>query len=92
MLGLNTGVDAVFIDDPVKLIVAEPVELTPLYGLRSVVDNAKLTRDGDGGVLVVAGYHDRADTGAAAFVDRGLDLRTDRVDHAGQADEAQFML
>ena len=41
---------------------------------------------------MVAGYHYRADTGAAAFIDRRLDLRADGVDHAGKTDEAQLLL
>ena len=51
-------------------------------GLRSVADYAELLRYGDGGVLVVAGYHYRADSRAAAFDYRGLDLGTHGVDHS----------
>src|SRR5699024_5239230 len=92
VLGLHAGVDAVLGDGFGQFLIAEVVQLGAGDGLVRAVDDAQLGGDGHGGVLVVAGDHDRADAGFTAFHDGGLDLRADRVDHAGQADEAQILL
>ena len=82
MLGLHARVDGVFFYIVPELFVAYVVELRARDGLRSVADYAELLRYGDGGVLVVAGYHYRADSRAAAFDYCGLDLGTHGVDHS----------
>ena len=71
---------------------ASLVQLGAGDGLAGVGDDAQLLGDGHGGVLVVAGDHHGADAGLTALHDGGLDLGTDRVDHAGQAQEAQILL
>ena len=92
MLGLDAGVDAVLLDGLADLAVGDLIQLGAGDGLAGVGDDAQLLGDGHGGVLVVAGDHDGADAGLTAFHDGGLDLGTDRVDHAGQAQEAEILL
>ena len=51
---------------------------------------ADLARDRACGGRVVAGHHDDADAGGAAFGDRGGDFRPRRIDEADQAEEAEI--
>src|SRR5699024_3289287 len=92
VLRLHTGVNAVLLDGLADLAVGDFVQLSAGDGLAGVGDDAQLLGNGHGGVLVVAGDHDGADAGLAALLDGGLDLGTDRVNHAGQAQEAQILL
>ena len=85
MFGLDAGVDGIFEHLFHKLFVGELVEFGAHDGFFGVTDDAELFTDGNGGILVVAGDHHRADAGFAAFLDGGLHFRTHRVDHAGEA-------
>ena len=92
MLRLYPGVHSNMGELLFKFGVVHGAELSAGNGLQSVGQNAQLLGDGHGGVNVVAGDHDGADPRLAALLNGGLDLRTYRVDHAGQSQEAQVML
>ncbi len=92
MLRLHPGIDAVAVHGLGKLLIAEGVQRRAGDGLGGVGENAQLAGDGHGGVLVVAGYHHRADARLAALLNGGLHLGPHRVDHAGKADEAEGLL
>ena len=92
VLGLYAGVNGNFLKDLRELLVAHLAELRAGDGAGIVRENAEIARDGNGGVDVVAGDHDRADAGLAAFADRAVDLRTAGVDHAEEADEHEIVL
>ena len=92
MLRLDTGVYAVPVDDLIQLIVGQAVQRAAGNGLGGVSDDAQLSGDGHGGVLVVAGDHHRADACGAALGHGVLHLRPHGVDHTGKADEAQLLL
>ena len=92
MFGLHAGVNGILDDLFHQLFVGELVKLRAHNGLFGVADDAQLFADGHGGVFVVAGDHHRADAGLAALFNGVLDLRTHRVDHAGQAHEGQLLL
>ena len=92
MLRLHTGIDAEVLHGFVQFLVAEIIQRAAGDGLGGVLDNAQLLGNSNGGVLMVAGDHHRADAGIAALHNSGLDFRTHRVDHAGQTDEAQLLL
>ena len=92
MLGLNTGVHAVFLHSLVHLFVGDLVQLSAGDRLRSILDDAQLFGDGNSGVFVVTGDHDRTDAGRATFLDGGFYFGTDRVDHAGQTQKDQILL
>ena len=74
-----------------ELLVAHAIQLRAGDRLQVAGQDAQLLGNGGGGVHMVARNHDRADAGAAAFDDRGLDFRAHRIDHAGQADKAQLL-
>ena len=92
MLRLYPGVHSNMGELLFKFGVVHGAELSAGNGLQSVGQNAQLLGDGHGGVNVVAGDHDGADPRLAALLNGGLDLRTYRIDHAGQSQEAQVML
>ena len=92
VLGLYARVDADVAEGLLKGLVIHGAQLAAGDGPLALPQDAKLACDGGGGVDVVAGDHHDADTGALALVDGGLDLRAHRVDHAGQADEAEVLL
>ena len=92
VLGLDAGVDGYILELAVELLVAHLVELAAGDGFGVRGEYAELAGYGHGGVYVVAGYHYRADTGAAALLDGGLYLRAHRVYHAGEADKDEVVL
>ena len=92
VLRLDPGIDAVAVHVLSKLLIAEGIQRRAGDGLGGVGENAQLAGDGHGGVLVVAGDHHRADARLAALLNGGLHLGPHRVDHAGKADEAEFLL
>ena len=92
MLGLHARVYIYIFDSVRELFVAHRGELRAGYGLRGVGEYAELRGDGNGGVLMVAGYHNGGYARAAAFFDCRLDLRADGVNHARESDEYQIML
>ena len=81
MLRLYARVNGILRDLFLEFLVGNVVELRARNGLRCVLNDAEFLRDGNGGILMVAGDHDRADARAAAFLDRRLDLRAHGVDH-----------
>ena len=87
MLGLNPCINTVFGNFFFEILFAYLVELSAGYGVGSIVDDAKLKRNCNCSVLVVAGYHNRNYACASAFFNRRLDLGTNRVNHARQTDE-----
>src|SRR5699024_3908897 len=70
VLGLHPGVDRNVAEPALKLLVIHRVELAAGDGLGGVLENAQLLRYGNGGVYMVAGYHDGPDARAAALLDR----------------------
>ena len=88
MLRLHPGVHSNMGELLFKFGVVHGAELSAGNGLQSVSQDAQLLGDGHGGVNVVAGDHDGTDPRLAALLNGGLDLRTYRVDHAGQSQEA----
>ena len=92
VLRLNAGVHAVFRDLLAKLLIRKPVQIGAGHRLGLVGDDSQLFGNGHRRIPVIAGNHDRADSRAAAFRNRGLDLRTDGVDHAGQTQKHQILL
>ena len=92
MLRLHPGVHGdmgVFL---LELLVAHGAELRAGDGLHVLGENAQLFGDGHGGVDMVAGDHNGPDARLTALLDGGLHLRTHRIDHARQAQEAQVVL
>ena len=87
MLGLNTGINLKFGDSFFEVLVADFVKLCAGDGVRRVGDNTKLHRNRNGGILMVAGNHNRGDTGGFTFDDSVLDLGAYRVNHAGKTDK-----
>ena len=87
VLGLNAGVDRIFFNITLKLFVADRIKLCSGNGKLSLAENTKLTCNSGSGVLVVARYHYGAYTCPAAFLDRGGNFGTHRVDHSGKPEE-----
>ena len=92
MLGLDTCVDRVLIYLLFKLLIGEFVELGAGYSFIGALYDTEFHGDRHGGVLMVAGYHYRANTGTAAFPDSSEDLGADGVDHAAESYEYQILL
>ncbi len=72
-----------------ELLLAELVQLLAGQGQRVLLEEAQLSGNRGGGILVVARDHNRLDAGRDALLDRLLDLLPRRIDHRNQADEGQ---
>ena len=72
-------------------LVAHPVEFGSGQDQTAGRPQADLPRHGLGRVPVVAGHHDRLQTGPDGHLDRLHHLRPRRIDHAEQADEGQIL-
>src|SRR5699024_4905627 len=92
VLGLDPRVDGDAAEALLKFLVVHGVKLAAGDGLGGVLQDAQLLGDGDGGVDVVAGYHDGADARAAALLYGRLHLGADRAYHAREADKAELLL
>ena len=92
ILRLYPGVYTVFADIVGKYLIRNGVKLGACNRHLPFFQDAQFFRDGYRGIFVVAGDHDRADSGAAAFFNSRLYFRTDRVDHAAHADPDQILL
>ena len=92
MLRLNAGVHAIFRDPLAELLIRKPVQLGAGNSLGFVGDDSQLLGNRHRCIPMIAGNHDRADSRAATFRNRGLDLRADGVDHAGQPQKHQIPL
>ena len=92
MLRLNAGIYGIFRDKVFELLVAVLIYFGAGYRLRFILYDAEGLCDGNGGVLMVAGYHDRADACLHALGNGGGDLRTDRVYHSDKPDKGHVML
>jgi len=91
MLRLNARVNGIFFDGGFEILIRDFIKLRTGNRFLRVLDDAELHGDCDGGVLVVSGDHDGADAGRATFVDGGLYLRTDGIDHTAESDEAKIV-
>ena len=89
MLRGHTGVDADLRHKLLQFLVAHAVDDRALHGLRAVPQNADLTGNGRRRDFVVAGDHNRTDTGADALRHRCLGFLTGRVHHGDEAEESQ---
>ena len=92
MLRLHAGVYGKLLNPAAKFFIIHLVQLGACDGLVRAGDNAKLHTDGHCRILVVSGNHNRPDAGLTTFYDGRLDLRTDRIDHAGKSDVGQILL
>ena len=92
VFGLHAGIDRILQDFLEKFLIGELVELCALDGLRDVGNDAQILADGNGGILVVAGDHDRPDARLAALLDRVVHFRAAGVDHAEAADKDHILL
>ena len=92
VLGGDARIDRDFRRALAKLFVAEAVEFGG--GERDVITrrNAELARNRHRGLRMIAGDHDHADAGRAAFRDGIFHLRPRRIIHAGQTDEDEIAL
>ena len=91
MLGLDAGINRNIPEFLFKFLVAHPVQRRAGDRARLIGQDAELTGNRHRGIDMVAGNHDRADAGLAAFLDCSLDLGTNRVDHTGKADKNEFL-
>ena len=92
MLRLHSGVNMVFVNISVQLLIADAIQLRPGFHLGIILDNAKLSGYSCRRIPVVAGNHDRTDSGLPAFSQRVRNLLPHRIHHAGQPDKAQIPL
>ena len=91
MFGLDAGINRNIPEFLFKFLVAHPVQRRAGDRARLIGQDAELTGNRHRGIDMVAGNHDRADAGLAAFLDCSLDLGTNRVDHTGKADKNEFL-
>ena len=85
MLGLHAGVNGNFPEYLCELLVAHLAELRAGDGAGIVSEDAEIARDGNGGVDVVAGDHDRADAGLQQRVDQRIVERDALLVHRAHA-------
>ena len=71
----------------VKFSFADFVELCAGNCLRSIFNDTELFSNGNCGVDMVAGNHNRADACAVAFFNSVYNFGANRVNHAGNANE-----
>ena len=87
MLGLNSCINAELTDLFFEILIADFIELSARDSLRGVADDAELHCDCNGGILMVARYHNGRYACVAAFLNSRLNLGTNRVNHTRKTDE-----
>ena len=92
MLGLNTCIDADIADTLAQLLITHLGELCSGQRLRGITENAELARNGDGGVAMIAGYHNGNDARLSALLDSRADLGTNGIYHTDQTEEYKLLL
>ena len=90
MLRLYPGIHTVTLDRSVQFLIRHVIERLPHNG--GIADETKFSGNGYGCIDMIAGNHDRPDTGLPAFFHGSLYFRTYRVDHTREPYKGQILL
>ena len=91
MLRLNSGIYRKLFDSVLKILIADLIKLCACDSLRRIGKDSKLHTDGNCGILMISGNHNRTDSCFTALYNCSLNLRTDRIDHSGKSQIGKFL-
>ena len=91
MLGLNTGINAVFFNLVFKLLIGKVIKLRACYCAGSILCDTELLCNCNGGVLMVARYHNGAYACLPCLNNSVNNLGTNRIYHTCKTDIAKVL-